>query len=324
MDAAVVAEDARAAADRTDLGAGILTREAAEHEIPAVLARFEATWGAGRGPDDSMIRALVHAGGTVLVAVADDEGGVDASATPPFAEPGALLGAALGFLGWNEGLHLHSHMNAVAPAARGHGIGLALKLRQRAVCLAHGVDEIRWTFDPLIRRNARMNLVRLGAEVSAYLPEFYGVLGDEISGADRSDRFEVRWRLTSPRVVRALAGGVPPRWSGRSGFALVPDFEAFRRDAAAEAAAMREASVHAFTDMARQGLRPELDAAGDYVFTDAAPDLMPADGLPADGLPAGAAPADGTTAAPADGTIAAPAGRSGPDGGSEAETEEAR
>ncbi len=65
------------------------------------------------------------------------------------------VGATLGFLGWSGGLHLHSHMNAVDPAARGRGIGVALKLRQRAVCLAHGVDEMRWTYDPLIRRNAR-------------------------------------------------------------------------------------------------------------------------------------------------------------------------
>jgi len=273
MDAAVA--EALAAADRADLGAGIITREAAEHEIAAVLDRFESTWGAGRGPDHSTIRALVHAGGTVLVAVADDEGGADASATPPFARPGELLGSTLGFLGWNEGIHLHSHMNAVAPAARGHGIGLALKLRQRAICLEHGVDEIRWTFDPLIRRNAHMNLVRLGAEVAAYLPEFYGVLGDDISGADRSDRFEVRWRLDSPRVRRALAAGVPTRWSGSTGFALVPDFEALRRDDAAGAARMREASVRAFTEMARQGLRPELDVDGNYVFTADAPDRAP-------------------------------------------------
>ncbi|MFF2389678.1 GNAT family N-acetyltransferase [Agromyces sp. NPDC058104] len=267
-----VVKAAEALAEAAELRSGVVTREAAEHEITAVLERFEATWGEGRGPDHSMIRALLHAGATVLVAVADDEGGVDASATPPFAEPGALLGATLGFLGWSEGLHLHSHMNAVAPEARGHGIGLALKLRQRAIALAHGVDEVRWTFDPLIRRNARMNLVRLGAEVAAYLPEFYGVIGDEITGADRSDRFEVRWRLDAPRVERALAGAPAPAWSGDERFGLVADFESLRRADPVEAARLREASVAAFTRMARQGLRPELDAHGDYVFTDDHPD----------------------------------------------------
>ena len=103
-------------------------------------------------------------------------------------------------------------MNAVDPAARGRGIGVALKLRQRAVCLEHGVDEVRWTYDPLIRRNARMNLVRLGAEVVAFHPDFYGGLDDAITGADHSDRFEVRWRLDSPRTARALAGGPQPAW----------------------------------------------------------------------------------------------------------------
>lgn len=264
---------ATALADASDARAGVRTRPARDDEIAAVLARFEATWGEGRGPDHSMIRALSHAGGTVLVAVADDDGGVDASGTPPFAAPGAVLGATLGFLGWNEGVHLHSHMNAVDPAARGHGIGLALKLRQRAECLAHGVEEIRWTFDPLIRRNARMNLVRLGAEVAAYLPEFYGVLGDEITGRDRSDRFEVRWRLDSPRVRRALSRRPAPVWSGGEGFALVSDFEALRRDDPAGAARLRDASVVSFTAMARQGLRAELDADGDYVFTADDPDL---------------------------------------------------
>lgn len=267
-------------ADASDARSGVITRQAAPNEIEAVLARFEATWGEGRGPDHSMIRALEHAGGTVLVAVADDDGGSDASTTPPFARPGELLGAALGFLGWNGGLHLHSHMNAVAPAARGHGIGLALKLRQRAICLAHGVGEVRWTFDPLIRRNARMNLVRLGAEVAAYLPEFYGVLGDEISGRDRSDRFEVRWRLDSPRVRRALDRRPVPAWSGRDGLALVADYERLRVDAPAEARALRAASVAAFTAAAREGLRPELDAAGDYVFTADDPDRDPDDHRP--------------------------------------------
>ena len=102
----------------------------------------------------------------------------------------------LGFLGWHDGLHLHSHMNAVDPAARGRGIGLALKLRQRALCLEHGVAEVRWTYDPLIRRNARMNLVRLGAEVIAFHPDFYGAS---------------RRRHHGHRPQRPLRGALAPR-----------------------------------------------------------------------------------------------------------------
>ncbi|WP_157377069.1 hypothetical protein [Agromyces sp. Root1464] len=252
---------ARSIADAADARAGVVTRQATADELDGVLARFEATWGEGRGPDRSMLQAIAHAGGTLLVAVPHEH-----------AEVAGILGAALGFLGWAGGLHLHSHMNAVDPAARGRGIGLALKLRQRAICLEHGIDEIRWTYDPLIRRNAHMNLVRLGAEVVAYRPDFYGRLGDRITGADRSDRFEVRWRLDSSRTARALARRPQPAWSAEGGLALDADFERLRADAPADAARLRERSREAFAALAGRALRPELDAAGDYVFTNDDPD----------------------------------------------------
>ncbi|MFD4422973.1 hypothetical protein ACFWN7_15930 [Agromyces sp. NPDC058484] len=285
----VVAE-AEAMADAADARAGIRTRPAQPRELDGVLARFEATWGARRGPDRSMVQAIEHAGNTVLVAVPSPPGGDSTSAAVNGPEA-APLGATLGFLGWSGGLHLHSHMNAVDPAARGRGIGVALKIRQRAVCLAHGVTEMRWTYDPLIRRNARLNLVRLGAEVAAYFPDFYGELGDAITGADRSDRFEVRWRLDAPRTARALAQGPVPAWHAEGGVPLVADYERVRAEDPAQAARLRDASRAAFAVLtgdtgtgtgtgtgagsgtgAGTGLRVELDANGDYVFTHDDPD----------------------------------------------------
>jgi predicted GNAT superfamily acetyltransferase len=257
-----VAADAEAVADAADERAGVRTRAALPHELDGVLARFDATWGAGRGPDRSMLQALDHAGNTLLVAVPP-------AASPQPTEP---LGATLGFLGWSGGLHLHSHMNAVDPTVRGRGIGVALKLRQRAMCLAHGVTEVRWTYDPLIRRNARMNLVRLGAEVVAFHPDFYGDLHDAISGHDRSDRFEVRWRLDSPRTRRALARTPQPRWRTEGTLALVADFEHVRAESPEVAAMLRDASREAFAAFEIGALRPELDADGDYVFTRDDPD----------------------------------------------------
>ena len=285
--AASLIADAQAMADAADARAGIVTRPARTDELEGVLARFEATWGSGRGPDRSMIQALEHAGNTVLTAVPLAE---PADATS-FAEPveassiGALpspgpgspahpdaaaipLGATLGFLGWNDGVHLHSHMNAVDPAARGRGIGVALKLRQRAICLAHGITEMRWTYDPLIRRNAHLNLVRLGAEVIAFHPDFYGELRDAITGADHSDRFEVRWRLDAARTVRALAHGPAPEWRAEGGLPLVADFEHVRSEDPEVAARLRQASREAFAALAADPrLRVELDAKGDYIFT---------------------------------------------------------
>ncbi|MDY7529171.1 MULTISPECIES: GNAT family N-acetyltransferase [Cryobacterium] len=251
---------ALAAAD----AAAVSVRAARPEDLPAVVALFERTWGAGRSPDASLLRALDHAGNTVLVATSD------ADAAPAF------VGAALGFLGWTGGIHLHSHMTAVAPGLRGGGVGYALKLFQRAVCLEHGVDEMRWTFDPLIRRNAHFNLVKLGAEVTDFHPDFYGRLDDAISGSDRSDRFEVRWRLDSRRVRAALAGSPRPQWSSaeptRDGLPapeplrLDPDFERLRDDAPDAAARQRTDSRVVFAEAFSRGLRPEL--AGDsWVFT---------------------------------------------------------
>lgn len=273
LPASVIA-DAEATADAADARAGLRTRPARPDEIGGVLARFEATWGVGHGPDHAMIQAIEHAGATVLVAVNDDEDAAGEGRAAPTSAAGAVaLGAALGFLGWNGGLHIHSHMNAVDPAARGRGIGLALKLRQRAICLAHGVDEVRWTYDPLIRRNARMNLVRLGAEVIAFLPDFYGELDDAITGTDRSDRFEVRWRLDSPRTRRALARGPVPEWHAEGRLALVADYEQVRATDPEVSARLRAASREAFAALQHDpALRVELDAAGDYVLTHDDPD----------------------------------------------------
>lgn len=267
-----VVTEAERAADAADARAGIDTRPARTDELDGVLARFEATWGVGRGADRATVQALEHAGNTLLVAVprAEERPTQDTSRTAPPAIP---LGATLGFLGWSGGLHVHSHMNAVDPAARGRGIGVALKLRQRAVCLAHGVTEMRWTYDPLIRRNARMNLVRLGAEVVAFLPDFYGELRDAITGADRSDRFEVRWRLDSPRTSRALARGPVPDWRAEGGLPLVADYERVRAEDPDAAVRLRDASREAFAVLAPDAsLRVELDADGDYVFTHDDPD----------------------------------------------------
>ena len=39
-----------------------------------------------------------------------------------------------------------------------------------------------WTFDPLVARNARLNLTKLGATVDEYELGFYGVMSDELHG----------------------------------------------------------------------------------------------------------------------------------------------
>lgn len=116
-----------------------------------------------------------------------------------------LVGFVLGWAGVSavDGLHGHSHMLAALPGRRHRGVGFALKLAQRAQCLEQGIGLVRWTFDPLVARNAWFNLVKLGAMADRFLPDFYGEMTDALNRGDRSDRLLVRWVLereaTGPR-----------------------------------------------------------------------------------------------------------------------------
>jgi predicted GNAT superfamily acetyltransferase len=253
---------AREQADAAARDAGVGIRSADRLADYAEICRLlDETWGHGAGADPSFIQAIAHAGNTVLLA---ERGG-------------STVGAIVGMLGWDAGLHVHSHVAAVTPAARG-GVGFALKLAQRALALENGVTEVRWTFDPLIRRNAHLNLEKLGATVRAYLPDFYGRLDDAISGADATDRFEVSWRLDSPSVHEVVARSLeragplkayiaPPVAAHDHGirFELHPDYEALRRDDPDAAAEFREASRAVFAPAFDEGLSVEF-VRGGYVF----------------------------------------------------------
>jgi len=126
---------------------------------------------------------------------------------------GELVGACIGFFGAPSSHGLHSHIAGVSPRLQGRSVGFALKAHQRAWSLLQGIDEISWTFDPLIARNAYFNMAKLAADPVEYLPNFYGRMNDGINGADDTDRLLVSWRLDTPEVAVACSGhqrAVPP------------------------------------------------------------------------------------------------------------------
>jgi chorismate synthase len=96
----------------------------------------------------------------------------------------------------------HSHLLAVRREWRGRDVSVRLKLFQRAWCLERGIRTVTWTYDPLLVRNARLNLVRLRARAVGFLPDLYGSLGG-LYGDLPTDRFEVRWSLDAREVARA-------------------------------------------------------------------------------------------------------------------------
>ena len=140
-----------------------------------------------------------------ILKVAQKAGGIAAGA---FSPEGLLLGFVYGLAGYAEGRPFHwSHMLAVDPSARDLGLGTRLKLYQREFLLPLGVEEVRWTFDPLEARNAHLNLNHLGAEVAEYVENLYeGEEGSELFAGIGTDRFILSWKIAGERVARALAG----------------------------------------------------------------------------------------------------------------------
>jgi predicted GNAT superfamily acetyltransferase len=190
--------DAWKLADRAAERAGVRLHSLVDLEhADQVRDVVHAVWG-DQAPPREILRAMQHAGSVLYGARAGAE----------------LVGFVWGFGGLADGLHVHSHMLAVLPDWESRGVGYALKLIQRAASLQAGIDEVRWTYDPLASRNARFNLVKLGAVAFRFLPDFYGEMKDRLNRGDRSDRFEVRWRLDSHRARSALSETVRAPYAG--------------------------------------------------------------------------------------------------------------
>ena len=217
-----------------------LTRAAEHHELAALFVRV---WRADADVlPASTMTAIALSGGYVAGAYEGDR----------------LVGGGVGFLGRD---HLHSDLVGVDPGAQSKGVGYAVKQHQRQWCAQRGIPEVRWTFDPLVARNAYFNLHRLGARAVAYLPDFYGTLSDGVNAGDRTDRLYLHWSTVdtvdtvdvstteAPAVGNATVavdriGGEPvvgpvARFDGRSAssraedvmlVAVPTDIEAVRRD----------------------------------------------------------------------------------------------
>jgi predicted GNAT superfamily acetyltransferase len=160
-----------------------------EKDYEACIALQRATWG-----DD--FRELVP---PAMLQITQKVGGI---ATGAF-DGDCLVGFVYGLTGIEAGRPVHwSHMLAVDERMRDHGIGRRLKQHQRDRLAALGVERMCWTFDPLVARNAHLNLVVLGARVVEYARDMYGE--NPMSRTDSvigSDRFVVAWDLhpTTPQ-----------------------------------------------------------------------------------------------------------------------------
>ena len=220
-----------------------------------------------------VLHSLVHAGGAVHAAYGTGE---------------RLVGAAVAVFGPPADRCAYSFVAAATASDR--GVGFALKQAQRVWALEHGARTMRWTFDPLVGRNARFNLVKLGAVGAEYLVDLYGPMNDGVNDGDESDRLTAAWDLapgtthpTEPdeeartEEARAHAAAVRPAPDGgplavrddRRLWCRIPeDIVALRAADPAEALRWRHAVREVFTDAYAEGLRAtSMSRDGWYLLT---------------------------------------------------------
>ncbi|MGW2330868.1 chorismate synthase [Streptomyces sp. NPDC001700] len=217
-----------------------------------------------------VLHSLVHAGGAVHAAYGTGE---------------RLAGAAVAVFGPPADRSAYSFVAAATASDR--GVGFAIKQAQRVWALERGARTMRWTFDPLVGRNARFNLVKLGAVGSEYLVDLYGPMNDGVNDGDESDRLTAAWDLDPGTAhttdeaeadeARARATAVRPAPDGgplavrddRRLWCRVPeDIVALRAADPALALRWRHAVREVFTDAYAEGLRAtSMSRDGWYLLT---------------------------------------------------------
>jgi predicted GNAT superfamily acetyltransferase len=163
-------------------------------EYEDCLRLEQITWGTGILVPTAIFVVAQETGGQIIGAFDKKE----------------MIGFTMALAAIHEGRpSLHSHMTAVLEPYRDKGVGRALKLFQRQEALARNIHLVEWTYDPLELKNARFNLMRLGAIIRRMIPNCYGITDSPLHKGMPTDRLVAEWWLDSPRVSRIVTGGSP-------------------------------------------------------------------------------------------------------------------
>lgn len=149
-----------------------------------------------------------------LMQVATYVGGLALGA---FDADGQLVGFVFGLTGVLDGAIAHwSHVLGVRTTLRNGGVGRMIKEYQRAELARRGIAQMYWTYDPLIAKNAHLNLDVLGARVVRYVPDMYGDTGSPLHHGLETDRLVVVCDTTpAPRPPRQTVDGPLPILTAR-------------------------------------------------------------------------------------------------------------
>lgn len=126
---------------------------------------------------------------------------------------GRMVGLLMGFIGAEvqpddttdarQRLLVMSKRMVVLPEYRNYKIGEKLKMAQRDFALRHNIPLVTWTFDPLLSRNAYLNLHKLGAIGQKYEANYFGT-GADANPTLTGDRLAANWWVAHPHVEEHL------------------------------------------------------------------------------------------------------------------------
>lgn len=127
-----------------------------------------------------------------------------------------MIGVLIGLIGTDTAIKdrpamanllIASKRMVVLPEYRSAGIGYRLKLAQREAAKAQSIRLVTWTFDPLLSKNAHLNIRKLGGIVKDYQVNAYGTRDETgLSRFNWSDRLKIQWWVTHRRVEERLFG----------------------------------------------------------------------------------------------------------------------
>lgn len=162
----------------------IIIRELSSFDEYKASEQFQRdVWGEDDPADNAdLMQAIAHSGGLVAAAFQHE----------------CMIGFVFAFPTKDPRVQ-HSHRLAVLPQKQGLGLGTRLKWFQREWAMQRGIDTIHWTYDPLRRANATLNITKLGAVASEYHEDYYGNMAG-INAGIPSDRIVAHWSLHSARV----------------------------------------------------------------------------------------------------------------------------
>ena len=149
-----------------------------------------------------MLLAIVNHGGHVPAAFDGDR----------------MVGLLIGFLGADREavtadkplsrcMLVMSKRMVVLPEYRSYNIGTRLKLAQREFALTYQIPLVTWTFDPVLARNAYLNLHKLGAVGQKYAVSYFGPESAHAMLSD--DRLVANWWVTQSHAVIHAEGRAP-------------------------------------------------------------------------------------------------------------------